>query len=164
MTTTLSTPTARPYTEADRADVLNLFTQPDFFYRCQYPDTLSEKDIRALLGDDTHVVCADGAVIGLYALELISSDNGCNYQLHLRCAAQVSDDEWQSLYHEVVRAVRERTEIVRLTQIFAEFDERGLRNARALDLTEEGTLAGVLARDGRRYGKVYFARIWAVRP
>jgi hypothetical protein len=148
---------------ADRAEVLALFTQPGFSFRCQQPDTLAEHEISALLGTETHVLCADGRIVGLYAVELVSSENGCHYQLHLRLTEDAPDEWWLAVYPEIVRALHRRTEIVRLMQIFAEFDERGLRIARALRLAEEGTLAGVLVKDGRRYGNVYFAQTWTVQ-
>jgi hypothetical protein len=151
---------SRAFTEQDRDEVLALFTESDFYFRTWEPDTRPEREILELVGDDTRVLLADGQVAGLYALESEGSAHGCHYVLHLRLRASAPLLWWTSAYHEVVRAARWRHEVVRLAIRFAEFDERGLRTAYALGLTNEGTLSGVIVRDGRRQGKVFFSQIW----
>jgi len=97
---------------------------------------------------------------GLYAIEEVGSEHGCHLLLRLRLRAAAAPSWWASAYQEIVRATRWRRELVRLSMQFAEFDDRGLQFARALGLTEEGTLAAVTARGGQRFGSVYFAQIW----
>lgn len=152
---------SRPYAEEDREAVLALFEEPDFRYRTDQPDTRPAAEIVRLLDDDTRVLRADGRVVGLYALSAEGAEHGCHHLLTLRLSAQVPDAWWESAHHEVVRAARWRREIVRLTARFASDDARGLRVARALGLTEEGTLAEVTARDGARHGLVCFSRVWS---
>jgi hypothetical protein len=152
---------ARPYTDQDRDAVLDLFGEPDFYFRTTQPDTRPEWEILALLDDDTRVLLADGTPVGLFALEGVGSDHGCHRQLHLRLTAAAPAHWWESAYREVVRGVRWRHELVRITFTAGEFDDRGLRAARALGLTDEGTLADVVLHEGRPYGYVYFSQIWA---
>jgi hypothetical protein len=152
----------RPYAAADSAAVLELFTEPDFFYRTAGPDTLSEYDVHALLADDTRVLLVDGRVTGLYSLEATGSANGCHYELHLRLSASAPDSWWEAAYEDIVASVRARRELIRLVLLVGDYDEHGLRIAKSLGLTEEGTLKGVAMHAGRRGGYVYFSRIWAV--
>jgi hypothetical protein len=152
----------RPYSAADSAAVLDLFTEPDFFYRTGSPDTLSEYDVLALLGDDTRVLLVDGQVAGLYSLQSTGSANGCHYELHLRLAGSAPDSWWEAAYADIVASVRARRELIRLVLLVGDYDEHGLRIAKTLGLTEEGTLKGVAMQAGRRGGYVYFSRIWAV--
>ncbi len=164
MTTTepATTPawTQRTATEADAADILDLFTESDFLYGTYRPSTLPEHQIAELVGDDTRLLLADGRVAGVYRLEVEGSDHGCHYVLHLRLRAAAPLSWWASAYAEILRAARWRNEIVRLAMRIPGFDTRGLQAARALGLTEEGTLADVVVHNGQRYGTVYFAQIW----
>ncbi|MET8995648.1 hypothetical protein [Amycolatopsis sp. Hca4] len=151
---------ARAYADADRAEVLALFTDPGFFFRTDRPGTRPEREILRLLGDDTRVLRADGEPVGLYALEHEGSEHGCHYVLHLRLRSDAPTHWWAEVYREIVRALRWRREIVRLSVRFPEFDPAGLAFARSAGLTEEGTLAGVTTRDGRRRGTVFFSQVW----
>jgi hypothetical protein len=151
---------SRPYTDADLDAVLDLFTEPDFFYRTALPDTRPQWEILELLDDDTRLLFADGTLIGLYAAELRGPEHACHLQLNLRLRASAPDAWWPAAYHEIVRALRWSGEIIRLATEVGEFDERGLRAARAIGLTEEGTLGNLCVRGGRRYGYVFFAQIW----
>jgi RimJ/RimL family protein N-acetyltransferase len=151
--------TSRPYGDADREAVLGFFTEPDFFFRTAAPDTRPEWEILELL-DDTEVLLADGEPVGLWAVEDVSVAHSCHLQLHLRLTAAAPAAWWATAYTEVIRALRWRREVVRLTVQIGEYDQRGLATLRGLGFTEEGTLAEVVVREGRRYGYVYFSRIW----
>lgn len=151
----------RPCSDADRAAVLDFFSEPDFFFRTAQPDTLSEAEVLDLLGDDTRVLLADGEPVGLYALEGNGSEHGCHYSLALRLRAAAPSAWWAEALREVIRALRWRQELIRLSVHVGEFDARGLSAARAAGLTEEGTLAKVTIHDGDRYGTVFFSQIWA---
>ncbi len=151
---------ARPYSGGDRDAVLALFAEPDFFYRTAQPDTRPEWEILDLLGEDSHLLIANGALVGLYALEGAGGEHGCHFRLELRLRSGAALSWWLSAYREVVRAVRWRRELVRLTMQIGEFDEPGLRFARSLGLTEEGTLGDITIHEGRRRGYVYFSQIW----
>ncbi|GAB3465370.1 hypothetical protein [Actinophytocola sediminis] len=142
--------------------VLDLFTEPGFFFRTAEPDTLAEHEIRGLLDEETREIreIRDGdRVIGLWAVEQIGGDQGGHYQLHLRLSSSVSDERWLRAYHDVLRALRHEREFVRLQQVVGEFDERGLRICRALGIPEDGTLRNVVVHGGHRYGNVYFGHI-----
>ncbi|RBM20480.1 hypothetical protein [Streptomyces sp. PT12] len=151
---------SRPYTEEDDDEVLALFTEPDFHYRTDQPDTRPAWEIRRLIGDDTRVLLADGRVTGLYALSAEGADHGCHYLLALRLKGSAPDAWWLDAYREILRAARWRHEIVRLSTRFGEYDARGLEIAARLGLVREGTLTGVTARDGQRHGLVFFSQIW----
>jgi hypothetical protein len=138
--------------------VLDLFTEPTFFFRTAEPDTLAEHDIRELL-DGAREIRDGDEVIGLWAVERIGADHGCHYQLHLRLSSTVPDERWIQAYHDVLRALRRDREVVRLQQVIGEFDERGLRICRALGIPEDGTLRNVVVHGGHRYGNVYFGHI-----
>lgn len=161
-TTETTTPawTQRTATEADAAEILDLFTESDFLYGTYRPSTLPEHQIGELIGDNTRLLLADGQVAGVYRLEVEGSDHGCHYVLHLRLRAAAPLSWWASAYDEILRAARWSKEIVRLAMRIPGFDTRGLQAARALGLTEEGTLADVVVHNGQRYGTVYFAQIW----
>jgi hypothetical protein len=152
---------ARAYAGTDRAAVLALFADPGFFFRTDRPDTRPEWEIEQLLGDDTRVLLADGEPAGLYALEHEGSEHGCHYVLHLRLRSGAPPHWWRDAYREIVRALRWRHEVVRLSVRFPEFDPAGLAFARSAGLTEEGTLAGVTTHEGRRRGTVFFSQVWA---
>lgn len=139
--------------------VLDLFTEPTFFFRTAEPETLAEHEIEALLGDDTRVLHDGDRVVGLWAVEQLGADQGCHYQLHLRLRSTVPDDEWVRTYHEVLRALRHEREVVRVQQVVGEYDERGLRICRQLGIREDGTLHNVVVHRGRRYGVVYFGHV-----
>lgn len=165
-TTTQPVPAVAPRWSAthwrlqDRTTVLDLFTEADFYFRTELPDTRSEREILALLGDDTRVLLADGELAGLYALENLGSEQGCSYVLRLRLRAGVPARWWCSAYEQIVCALRWRSEVVRLAMQFHDFDTRGLAFARSLGITEEGTLGALTVHDRRRRGQVWFARIW----
>lgn len=150
---------SRPYSDADRAAVLALYTEPDFYFRTGDPDTRPEWEILALLDDDTHVLLADGEIVGLYAIEA-AANSACHYRIEFRLRAGVPREWWQSAYRELVRANRWRREVIRLGLRFDEFDGRGLAFARSAGLREEGTLGAVSVHEGRRYGYVSFAQFW----
>lgn len=151
---------SRPWQEHDRDEVLDLFAEPDFYYRTDVPDARPEWEILALLGDDTRVLLADGRLAGLYAVEEDGLPHGCHFRVHLRLRAAATLSWWCSAYQEVVAALRWHREVVRLATRFYEFDDRGLRVADALGLATDGTLADVVVHDGRRHGEVFFAQIW----
>ena len=158
-TTELPHWSSRPYSDADRDAVLALFTEADFFFRTGDPDTRPEWEILELLDEDTHVLLADGEVVGLYAVES-EANNACHYSMQLRLRASAPLRWWLAAFEELVRANRWRREVVRLALRFDEFDDRGLAFARSAGLREEGTLGAVTVHEGRRYGYVSFARIW----
>jgi|SRR5579859_550568 hypothetical protein len=151
---------SRALAAGDRSEVLALFTEPDFYYRTERPDTRPEWEILEFLGDDTRLLLAGGRLAGLFAVEALGLPHICHYQLHLRLQAAAPLAWWISAYQEVVRAIRWRREVIRLAMRFPEFDERGLRFARAAGLTDEGTLAGVIVHAGRHRGQVFFAQTW----
>jgi hypothetical protein len=138
--------------------VLDLFTEPTFFFRTAEPDTLAEHEIRELL-DGAREIRDGERVVGLWAVEQIGADHGCHYQLHLRLSSTVPDSRWIQAYHDVLRALRDDREVVRLQQTIGEFDERGLRICRDLGIPEDGTLHNVVVHGGRRHGYVYFGHI-----
>lgn len=152
--------TSRKIVESDYPIVLNWFSEADFFYRTAVPDTRAEWEIRELVSTDSRLILAAGEPVGLFAFEGIGPDHSCHYQLHLRLHAGIAVSLWVSAYTHLVQALRWRAELVRLTMLVAEFDDRGLEVARSLALTEEGTLAGITAHRGRRYGYVFFSQIW----
>ncbi|MDT0267364.1 hypothetical protein RM844_13820 [Streptomyces sp. DSM 44915] len=152
---------SRPFGPADLAAVLALFEEPDFHYRTDQPDTRSTAEIVALLGDDTRVLLAGGRVVGLYALSPDGAEHGGGFLLTLRLSRAVPESWWAAAYAEVELAGHWHHEIVRLSTRFASHDARGLRVARRLPLVEEGVLAEVTARDGDRFGQVFFARVWS---
>ncbi|SFC88663.1 hypothetical protein [Streptomyces aidingensis] len=150
----------RPRTPEDTDAVLAMFTEPDFYYRTDRPDTRSEAEILRLLDDDTRLLLADGRPAGLYAVQAAGAEHGCHYQVELRLTGEAPLAWWVSAYRELVRALRWEREVVRIALPLHEFDDRGRRFARAAGLTEEGTLAQVTARGGGRHGRVFFARIF----
>ncbi|BBA96686.1 hypothetical protein RVR_2101 [Actinacidiphila reveromycinica] len=151
-------------TAADHPAVWELFTEPEFFFRTAQPETLAQAGITALLGDETHLITADGRPAGLWAAEPMGAEHACHHLLDLRLSARLSDEQWQSAYREVVAALRLRTEVVRLTVRAGDFDERWTRVLRGLGLNDEGLLDGVVLRDGRRRGYHYFSQLWKDRP
>ena len=152
--------TSRPYQDADRQAVLDLFTEPDFFYRTAHPDTRPQWEILDLVDADARLLFADGVLTGLYAAEPSGSEHSGHLCLHLRLRASAPDAWWPAAYRHIVRALRWSGDLVRLTVQFGTYDERGLRAARAIGLTPEGTLANVCVRGGRRHGSVFFSQIW----
>jgi hypothetical protein len=154
----------RPAAEADRDEILALFTEPDFYYRTDQPATRPEWEIWDLLGDDTRLLLADGRLAGLFAVEAAGPPHVCHYLLHLRLRAAAPLAWWASAGAEVIRAARWRREVIRLAIRFPEFDSRGLAAAQAIGLTVEGTLPGVTVHDGQRQGRVFFARTWEPAP
>ncbi|GAA3437671.1 hypothetical protein [Kutzneria kofuensis] len=158
-TTELPRWSSRPYSDADRDAVLALYTEPDFYFRTGDPDTRPEWEILSLLDEDTHVLLADGSVVGLYAVES-EANNACHYSMQMRLTASAPLAWWQSAFQELLRANSWRREVVRLALRFDEFDSRGLAFARSAGLREEGTLGAVTVHEGRRYGYVSFAQIW----
>ncbi|WP_405581260.1 GNAT family N-acetyltransferase [Streptomyces sp. NBC_01190] len=151
---------ARPVTEDDHAAVLDLFTEPDFYFRTQRPDTRPQWEILSLLDEDTRLLSADGRPVGLYALEAVGGEHACHYLLHLRLTARLRPDAWASAYRELIRALRWQREVVRLEVVIGEFDDRGLTAARQAGFTEEGVLAQHVVHDGHRRGSVFLSRIW----
>jgi len=166
MTTAITAPAELPRWSSrvprgqDREQLLDLFTEPDFYFRTERPRFLPEREIDEILGDGARLLLADGQLAGLYAFDAEGSPHGCHFSLNLRLRASAPLPWWISAYHELDRAIRWQREVVRLSMHFAEFDARGLRAARAMGLTEEGTLAGVAVHDGRRHGRVFFSRTW----
>jgi len=151
---------SRPFTTADRAAVLELFTEPDFFYRTAHPDTRPQWEVLELVDADTRLLFADGVLTGLYAPEYMGPEHSGHVKLHLRLRACAPDAWWPAAYRQVVRALRWSGDVVRLSLQIGEFDERGLRAARAIGLTPEGTLGNLCVRGGRRHGFVFFSQIW----
>lgn len=158
-TPALPTWSSRPYADADREAVLELFTEPDFFYRTALPDTRPQWEVLELLGADTRLLFADGVLTGLYAVEQTGAEHACHVQLHLRLRASAPDAWWPAAYRQIVRALHWGGEVVRVAMQVGEFDPRGLRAARAIGLTDEGTLGNVTVRGGRRHGYVFFSQI-----
>jgi hypothetical protein len=150
---------SRQFRESDRDAVLRLFTAPDFYFRDPQPELLSEPEIITLLAD-AHVIEADGEPVGLHAVEPVGARHACHFRLDFRLSADQPDSRWQTAYREIVLALRERTEVVRVTVLAAEFDRRLTGILRGLGLTEEGLLADVVLHRGRRYGYRFFAQIW----
>lgn len=146
-----------------RGTVLAFFTEPDFFFRTAEPATRPEWEVLDLLGDTTRVLFAGGRPVGLYDWENVGGDHGCHVQLSLRLTAAVPLPVWQQAFSEVVTARRWQQEIVRLAFPVHEFDERGLRLARSLGLTDEGVLRNVVRHGGRPHGLVFFSRVWEPR-
>jgi hypothetical protein len=166
MTASADTPlpswSARPYSEADRETVLSFFTEPDFHFRTAQPDTRPEWEIDALLDEAApRVLLADGEPVGLYAVEDMGSEHGSHVQIDLRLCGLAPEPWWPAAFEEVVRGLRWRREIVRVTVRVGEYDTRGRAAARAAGLTEEGTLGHIALHDGVRCGTVFFSRIWA---
>jgi len=153
---------ARPYTDADRATVLDLFVEQDFHFRTELPDLLSESEVAGLVAD-AWLLVADGEPVGLYALTPSGRGHTGNFRLHLRLRASAPVSWWTSAYAEIVRSARWHTDVVRIGMRVGEFDDCGLAAARALGMTEEGTLLGVVLSGGRRWGSVCFSQVWAVR-
>jgi hypothetical protein len=151
---------SRPCADADQEAVLELFTEPDFFYRTAHPDTRPQWEILELIDADTRLLFADGALTGLYTAEPVGSEHSGHLQLHLRLRASAPEALWAAAYGQVVRALRWSGDVVRLSMQIGEFDERGLRAARAIGLTPEGTLGNLCVRGGRRHGFVFFSQIW----
>ncbi|WP_320065737.1 hypothetical protein [Micromonospora sp. RTGN7] len=151
---------ARAYAEADRDQVLAMFTEPDFYFRTAQPDTRPEWEILDLLGTDTEVLLADGEPVGLFVIEAQGAEHGGHCHVHLRLRSDAPLSWWCQAYDEAVRALRWRREVVRISLLIGEYDQAGLRMARAVGLTEEGTLAEVVVHEGRRYGYVFFSQIW----
>lgn len=151
---------ARPCTDADQEAVLELFTEPDFFYRTAHPDTRPQWEILELVDAGTRLLFADGALTGLYTTEFSGPEHSGHLLLHLRLRASAPDAWWPAAYRQVVRALRWNDDVVRLALQVGEFDERGLRAARAIGLTQEGTLDNLCVRGGRRHGFVFFSQIW----
>lgn len=151
---------ARPVTGADHHDVLDFFTEPDFYFRTSRPATRPQWEVLALLDEDTRLLTADGRPVGLYALEAMGGDHACHYVLHLRLTARLRTEAWASAYRELVRALRWQQEVVRLAVVVNEFDDRGLTAARLAGFTEEGVLTGHVVHDGHRRGSVFLSRIW----
>jgi hypothetical protein len=154
---------ARPCTDADRAVVLDLFADRGFHFRTELPDLLSECEVQRLVAD-AWLLVADGEPVGLYALTPSGRGHTGNFRLHLRLRASAPLSWWTSAYAEIVRSARWHTDVVRIGMRVGEFDDRGLAAARAIGLTEEGTLPGVVLSGGRRWGSVCFSQVWAVRP
>lgn len=157
---TPATWSSRPCADADQEAVLELFTEPDFFYRTAHPDTRPQWEILELIDADTRLLFADGALTGLYAAEHMGPEHSGHLQLHLRLRASAPQAWWRAAYGQVVRALRGSGDVVRLTMQIGEFDGRGLRAARAIGLTPEGTLGNLCVRGGRRHGFVFFSQIW----
>ena len=151
---------SRPCTDADREDVLDLFTEPDFFYRTAHPDTLPQWEVLELVDADTRLLFADGVLTGLYTTEPSGPEHSGHLHLHLRLRASAPDAWWPAAYGQIVRALRWSGDVVRLSLQIGEFDARGLRAARAIGLTREGTLGNLCVRGGRRHGFVFFSQIW----
>jgi hypothetical protein len=151
---------SRPFTETDGEAVLDLFAEPDFYFRTVRPDALAQAEILELVSRDTHVILAEGRVVGLYAVEPAGAEHGCHYELHLRLRAEVPDAWWHMAYHAVVEALLWRAEIVRLVVRAGEFDTRWLRILGELGLNDEGVLADVVLHRGARHGYRYMSRLW----
>ena len=154
---------SRQFGDCDRDAVLRLFTAPDFYFRDPQPELLSEPEIVTLLAD-ARVIEADGEPIGLYTVEPVGARHACHFRLDFRLSADQPDSRWRTAYREIVLALRDRTEVVRVTVLAAGFDRRLTGILRGLGLTEEGLLADVVLHRGRRYGYRFFAQIWEPSP
>ncbi|MGW2182056.1 hypothetical protein ACWCXX_28970 [Streptomyces sp. NPDC001732] len=150
---------ARRVTGADHATVLGFFAEPDFRFRTLRSEVLPEWEVLSLL-DDARLLLADGAPVGLYAAENSGGEHACHLHLQLRLCARLPLDVWASAYHEVIRGLLRHRELIRLTVLVSDDDERGLAAARLAGLTEEGVLPGMTVRAGRRHGQVFFSRVW----
>jgi hypothetical protein len=156
--------TARRVADEDRSAVLALFTEPDFYFRTTEPSTRPEWEILALVDEDTRILLRDGRPAGLFAFTEVGAEHGCHFELELRLSSALPLSDWSAAYEAAVAALRWRTEVIRVVTLFGEFDERGLAFARGHGLREEGTLAAAVVHDGRRYGRVFFSRIWELTP
>lgn len=152
---------ARPFGDADRAAVLDFFTEPGFYFRTAEPDTLSEASVVALVGD-AHVLLADGEPVGLYAVEWPPQGRDHYSHLHLsfRLRGSAPAGWWPSAYREIVRALRWRRDVVRLAVVYAEFDAGGVAAAGAIGLVDEGTLADVVSHGGERAAQRWYSQVW----
>jgi hypothetical protein len=151
---------ARAVGAADHDAVLAFFTEPDFHFRTPWPDTRPEWELLALLDEDTRLLTLDGEPAGLYAVEENGAAHACHVVLHLRLTAALPPAAWAAAYAEVIRALRWRREVIRLAVVVGSYDERGLAAARLAGFTEEGELPGLVVREARRGGQVFFSRIW----
>jgi hypothetical protein len=152
---------ARNRADQELPAVLDFFTEADFYFQTALPDQLSEAEIIRLLGDDTRLLLADGEPVGLWALR--SGVSG-HFQLLFRLRAAAPDSWWAAAYKEITDALLWGTETVRVTVPAFEFDPRLPRILRGIGLTDEGLLVGVVLHRGRRYGRHYFAQLWAREP
>jgi len=150
---------ARPVTEADHDAVLALFDDGDFYFRTHVPDTLSQRDVLALLTEDTRLLTVDGAPVGLMAVEAMGPEHVCHHRLHLRLRGDVPRAWWREAYEEAVAALCRRTEVVTLTVAVGAFDPLGIAVLRDdLGFEDCGLLEGTVLHRGERSGHHYFSR------
>lgn len=149
---------SRTCTPADDDLLMGFFAEPDFYFNTPHPQLLGEDEVHQRVADARLLFC-DGEAVGLYAVRSFGGQH-CHYALQLRLAADRPDKQWLEAYRQIVRAMRWRTEVVRVTQWAGEPDTRGLRVLRSAGLVEEGVLPGLVAYRGRRYGLYQFAAVW----
>jgi Na+-driven multidrug efflux pump len=148
----------RAVTEPLRDEVYELFGSRDFLFKTYLPWLASARDIDGLLADDTRVITLDDRAIGLVELEEATALGG-HYRLHYRLRADLPPAHWASVLEEVLAAERDELEILRLTYLVHERDERGREVAERCGFAHEGMLPSMVEEAGRRYGVHFYARL-----
>lgn len=150
--------TAREYGPCDRDLVLSWYEDPDFRYRAEQPNLLSEAEIDALLSEWDQVLLVGGVPVGLYAVEPHGDASDTHYLLRLRLRAGLSDVAWWvRAYDEVTATLSARLDLQRLTLLLVEDDHVPLDAARAAGFHHEGALPGLAVRGGARLAVAHLA-------
>jgi hypothetical protein len=148
-----------PRAAGDRDAILGLFGEPDFYFGTYLPDLLDETRIDALLSPGTLVCRAAGGVAGLICLDPVNA----GYQGHLtmgaRFARRIGVQTAAATITATLDAYAHRRPLRRVSHSVYEFDDRGLSVARQAGFESEGTLAGLVQREGREFGVHCLARM-----
>ena len=143
-----------------RGAVHALFGAPGFRFKTYLPALAGPREIDALLTDDTRAIALGDRIIGLAELESVAVNAG-HYRLHFRLQDGVGEGRWAAILNDLLVAERDARELLRVTFLVSDDDQRARSAAERCGFVNEGMLPGMLEQHGVRHGVHYYARVWS---
>ncbi|WP_232666636.1 GNAT family N-acetyltransferase [Pseudonocardia sp. TRM90224] len=147
---------------SDPTAAVELFEEPDFYFRTPVPDLLSEPEIRALLAPDAVLCRSGGRPVGLIWLPLAQDHGYAGHRvLHARFARRVPADAAAGTVGSVLCTLAGRRPVHRVTHTVYGGDRRGVALAEAAGFELEGALPVLVAVGGAWHDLRLYAKVAA---
>lgn len=149
----------REYEPRYVTDVLNLFTESDFYFKTMNPNYLSKDEIiNSIIEDETMIISSKEQVIGLVEIEAVM-EAAKHYSINFRLSNTIDVEKCNYILKEIISSYTSKTKVIKLAASCNKLDEDYITVLKKNGFKVEGELDNLLQKDGESISIVYLHKL-----
>lgn len=141
-------------------NVLDLFTESNFYFKTMNPKYLSKEEItNFIIENETMIISSKGQVIGLVEIGPMM-ESAKHYSINFRLSNTIDFETCNYILKEIIRSYTSKTKVIRLAANCNKLDENYITVLKKNGFKVEGELDNLIEKDGKSISIVYLHKLF----